>query len=208
MRVLGPARTGGLFQLTLEDLAVIQGDGGPLGLAAGLREGEVDEQAEENDDDHVDGDPHGVAGADEGGGHEGSGATEDRDDELVGEADAGHPDRSREQLGLNGRVHRLPDAQDDPAGRGDDDVDPESFLVQQQQQRVEQDDHADGADDREDLAAAESVGQGTAGGHDDDEQDEPDDTAGEGGGGVPAGGEAGVGGQEGRPGVVGHGRCG
>src|SRR6478752_381301 len=186
----------------------MQPDGEALGLAAGLREGEVDEQAEENDDDHVDGDPHGVAGADECGGDQGGGATEDGDDELVGEPDAGHADRGREQLGLNGRIHRLPDPQHDPAGCGDQHVDPESFLVQQQEQRVEQDDHADGADDREDLAAAESVGQGTAGGHDDDEQDEPDDTAGEGGGGVPAGGEAGVGGQEGGPGVVRHGRRG
>src|SRR6478735_3104408 len=197
-----------LFQLALDDLAIMQSNGGALGLAAGFREGEVDEQAEEDDDDHVDGDPHGVAGGDEGGGDEGGGATENRDDELVGEADARYPNRGREQLGLDGRVNGLPDAQDKPAGCCDDDVDPESVLVQQQHQRVEQHDHADGADDGEDLAAAEPVRERAADRHRDDEQDEPDDAAGEGGGGVPAGGQAGVGGQEGGPGVVGHGRRG
>src|SRR6478609_9848145 len=171
----GVARGGGLFQFALDDLDVVQSDGGALGLAAGLGEREVDDQAHGDDGDHVEGDPGGVAGADERGGDQGGGATEDGDDELVGEPDAGDPDGGGEQLGLDGRVHGLPDPQDDPAGRGDHHVDPESFLVQQQEQRVEQHDHADGADDGEDLATAEPVGQVAADGNDDDEQAQPDD---------------------------------
>src|SRR4029450_11588440 len=147
-----------------------------------------------------DGDPGGMSGADECGGDQRGGATEGGDHQLVREPDARYPDGGREQLGLNGRVYRLPDTEDHPSGGRNQDVYAESRLVQQQQQGVEEHDHADGTDDGKNLASTKAIRQGTANWHDDDEQDEPDNAACQGGGLVPAGGQLGIGGQERRPG--------
>jgi hypothetical protein len=70
-----------------------------------------------------------MSGADERGGDQWGGPTEDGDHQLVGETNAGYPDRGRKQLGLNGGVYRLPDAQNDPSGCGNRNLDPESRPV-------------------------------------------------------------------------------
>src|SRR4051812_13453893 len=128
-------RLGDLELLALEYLDVSQSYGGTLGPTARLGKGEVDDEAEGNDDGHVDGDVHGISGADECGGDQWRGATEDGDHNLMREANAGYSDRCGKQLGLDGRVNRLPDSEDDPPGCRNQHVYAESRLVQQQQER-------------------------------------------------------------------------
>src|SRR5688572_11024358 len=142
-----PHTTGDLQLLAFQYLEVVESYGGPHGPTACLGEREVDDETEGDDDDHVNGDPGGMSRADERGGDQRGGATEDGDHQLMRETNAGYPDRGREQLGLNGRVNRLPDSDDHPSGGRNQDVYAESRLVQQQQQGVEEHDHADGTDD-------------------------------------------------------------
>src|SRR6266567_4106837 len=170
---------GDLQLLAFQYLGVGESYGGPLGPTACLGGREVDDEAEGDDDDHVDGGPGGVSRADECGGDQLGGATEGGDHQLMRESNAGYPDGGRKQLGLNGRVNRLPDTEDHPSGGRNQDVYAESRLVQQQQQGVEEHDHADGTDDGEDLASSQSVGKRAADRHDDDQQGEPDDTPGQ-----------------------------
>src|SRR5688572_19454707 len=152
-----PHTTGDLQLLAFQYLEVVESYGGPHGPTACLGEREVDDETEGDDDDHVNGDPGGMSGGDERGGDQRGGATEDGDHQLVRETNAGYPDRGRKQLGLNGRVNRLPNAQNDPSGCGNHDIDPESRTVQQQEQGVEEHDHADGTDDGEDLTSSKSI---------------------------------------------------
>jgi hypothetical protein len=152
----------------------------PRSPVSGLRKGGLHDEAQRDDDGHVDRDVHKMSSTDECGRDQRCGTTEAGDYDLVGEADTRYPNRRREQFGLNRWVHRLPDPEDDPPGRRNHHIDKESWLVQQHEQRVEQHDHADGTDDGEDLAAADPVRERTTDRHDDDEQGESDDASGQG----------------------------
>ena len=86
--------------LAFEYRGVIRRHGGTVTAVAGLRERDVHDEAEGDDECHVDRDVHGMSGADERGGDQRCGTTEDGNHDLVCEADARYPYRGWEQFNL------------------------------------------------------------------------------------------------------------